>query len=130
MKGREDDASQALLGRNSKGTLSLRPSGAATLPVLFRVVLKVIRMESCTSPVMNGLAIRASSERSASVDFSSVQPDNAASTLEVPGFKRPKRLLANRNVPSRCSPGFSRTASMLMRSLTVCELMLGEQSPP
>src|SRR5437016_3868244 len=43
----------------------------------------------------------------------------AASTLYTPGFKPPKSLVSKRNVPSRCSPGLSNTASLLMRSLTV-----------
>jgi hypothetical protein len=45
-------------------------------------------MESGTSPTVNGLPIRASSERS--VNFSSSQPVNAASTLYTPGFKPPE----------------------------------------
>src|SRR5438477_1557428 len=89
------------------------------LGLYFALGVRVMRIESETSPVMKGPTIFASSERSASVNFSSTQPVNAASTLYTPGFKPPKSLVSKRNVPSRCSPGLSNTASLLMRSLTV-----------
>ena len=66
----------------------------------FALGVSVMRMESGTSPAVNGLPIRASSERS--VNFSSSQPVNAASTLYTPGFKPPKSLSIQKKRPVNC----------------------------